>query len=112
MGFLDAPGRDASGHDAVDSATGALRISVRLDRPGVAVVTVSGLLVRQHADDLDGSLAPVLAGDHPLFVIDLGGVTRLDPTTLATLTRCAEVVRERGTVVTIVPPGAPRDQTA
>lgn len=108
MLHLDAPGGDAS----AGATEHGLNLSVRLDRPGVAVVTLSGLLVRQHAEDLDGSLAPVFAGDHPLFVIDLGGVTRLDPTTLATITRRAEAVRERGAVVTIVPPGAHPDQAA
>ena len=89
-----------------------LRISVSVDRADVAVVSLSGLLVRQHADGLGGSLDPVFAGAHPLFVIDLGGVTRLDPTTLATITRRAEAVRGRGAIVTIVPPGATRDAAA
>lgn len=103
---------DAADLDAASEPSRALRVSVRFDPAGAAVVTLSGLLVRQHADDLDRSLGPVFAGDHPLYVIDLGGVTRLDPTTLATITRCAETVRERGAVVTIVPPGAGRDLAA
>jgi anti-anti-sigma regulatory factor len=96
----------------VDAGTEALCVSVSVDEPDIAVVTVSGRLIRQHAAGLDGSLASVFAHDHPIFVIDLAGVTSLDPTTLATITRRAALARRRGALITIVPPGAGRARAA
>jgi anti-anti-sigma regulatory factor len=104
----------ASSHrvDPAQDVAGALDVSVSVDRTDTAVVTVTGRLIRQNAEALDRSLGSVFAADHATYVIDLAGVTRLDPTTLAAITRRAALARGRGARITIVPPGAGRNQAA
>lgn len=93
-------------------SAGPLNVSVSVDRFDTAIVTVTGRLIRQHADGLDRSLGSVFAADHPTFIIDLAGVTRLDPPTLAAITRRAAQARGRGALIRIVPPGAGSEQAA
>lgn len=107
---LACHGADVVG-EALDVA-GVLDVSVSVDRADTAIVTVAGRLIRQNAEALDRSLGSVFAADHPTYVIDLAGVTRLDPTTLAAITRRAALARGRGARITIVPPGARRDRAA
>ena len=89
-----------------------LHVTVRRDGHSAAIVTVTGLLVRQHAVRLEERLAAAFDDLRTRYVIDLGGVTCLDPTTLAAVTRYAERARRYGARVTIVPPGARRPVAA
>jgi anti-anti-sigma regulatory factor len=85
-----------------------LRVNVHRDGHSAATVTVTGLLVRQHAARLDERLAVAFDDLRRRYVIDLGGVTCLDPTTLAAVTRRADLARRHGARVTIIPPGSGR----
>lgn len=90
----------------------SLQVSVRQDGSGAAIVTVAGLLVRQHARSIDVELALAFGGRRERYVIDLAGVTCLDPTTLAAVTGYARRARREGALVVIVPPGARRPSAA
>lgn len=89
----------------VTSGDGELRIGVLHDGPQQVTVEVNGLLVRRHARMIDEILATAFGVHRAWFVIDLRGVTRLDPTTLSAITRGVDAVRRNGALVTIVPPG-------
>lgn len=90
----------------------ALRIEVHHHGCEYATVEVSGLLVREHAHLIDDALARAFGVHRACLVIVLRGVTRLDSTTLAAITRPADEARRRGALVTIVPPGTPERSAA
>ena len=107
-----ANGAPAAGPAAPAVTLDPLHVTVRHDGRSAAIVTVTGLLVRQHALRLDEWLAAAFGDLRTRYVIDLGGVTCLDPTTLAAVTGYAERARRLGARVTIVPPGARRPVAA
>ena len=89
-----------------------LAVTVQQDGRLEATIVVTGLLLRQHAARLDERLAAAFCEWRTRYVIDLGGVTCLDPTTLAAVTRYADHARGLGARVTIVPPGVRRPVAA
>ncbi|WP_214401989.1 STAS domain-containing protein [Pseudonocardia lacus] len=78
------------GPDASPPRTaGALGTEVSHPRPDAALLAVTGELDTLTAPELDTALRELVAGPHPLLVVDLTGVTFLASSGLAALIQAA-----------------------